>query len=76
MKDFYTNNMTHVESSCLMAVSADKENNTMDVQFLSGAVYRYFEVPEHIFSELMNAESHGIYFSHNIRTKYNYTRLN
>ena len=76
MSDLTKTDMTYVESSCLLAASADKANNTMDVQFHSGAVYRYFEVPEHIFDELMNAESHGIYFSQNIRTKYNYKRLN
>jgi len=33
-------------------------------------MYQYFDVPENVYEELMNADSHGIYFSANIRNDY------
>lgn len=48
------------------------ENNTLEIEFHSGGIYQYFDVPQEVYIELMNAESHGKYFHRNIKDKYQY----
>lgn len=56
-----------VESSNLASVGYDAENEILEVQFKHGGVYQYFDVPENVYEELMNADSHGQYFDRNIK---------
>ncbi len=47
------------------------ENDVLEIEFHSGkSVYQYFQVPEHEYQGLMNAQSHGKYFNQNIKNKY------
>jgi hypothetical protein len=64
-----------VESSNLASIGYDLENQILEVEFKHGGIYQYFEVPENIFEELMNADSHGVYFSANIRNEYEFSKL-
>ncbi len=64
-----------VESSNLASVGYDAENEILEVEFIHGGIYQYFDVPENVFEELMNADSHGVYFSANIRNDYEYQKL-
>lgn len=64
----------HVRSSVLRSVGYDEDARTLEIEFASGAIYRYFEVPPVVFVGLMAAESLGEYFSHHIRDEYPYER--
>jgi hypothetical protein len=64
-----------VESSNLASIGYDAENEILEVQFKHGGVYQYFDVPENVYEELMSADSHGVYFSANIRNDYEYQKL-
>lgn len=64
-----------VESSNLASVGYDAENEILEVEFKHGGVYQYFDVPENVYDELMNADSHGVYFSANIRNDYDYQKM-
>ncbi len=66
---------TPVTSSNLASVGYDAESMTLEVEFLDGSVYQYFDVPEFEWEELMNASSHGTYFNHHIRNHYAYGQL-
>ena len=59
-----------VESSNLASVGYDTENEILEVEFKHGGICQYFDVPENVYKELMNADSHGVYFSANIRNDY------
>jgi hypothetical protein len=59
-----------VVSSNLVSVGYDEDSSTLEVEFKSGAVYRYFNVPLFEYERLMAASSHGIYFNANIKDKY------
>lgn len=48
---------------------------TLVLQFRSGAIYRYFAVPEIVFQALIAAESKGTYFNRNLRNRFPYQRL-
>ncbi|MDN4596522.1 KTSC domain-containing protein [Leifsonia virtsii] len=43
---------------------------TLEVEFVSGEVYRYLLVPRRVWRELRTAESAGAYFSAEIRGHY------
>jgi len=47
----------------------------LDVRFVGGRVYRYFEVPEEVARGLARAESKGRYFNRAIRDRYRFERL-
>lgn len=64
-----------VESSNLASIGYNVENEILEVQFKHGGVYQYFDVHENVYKELMNADSHGVYFSANIRNNYEYQKL-
>lgn len=68
-------NRQSVESSNLASIGYDSENEILEVEFNHGGVYQYFDVPENVFDELMNADSHGFYFSANIRNDYEYQKM-
>jgi len=65
-----------VESSNISSIGYDEENEILEIEFHSGSVYQYYDVPFEVYDELMNADSHGSYFYHNIRNGgYSYTRV-
>lgn len=47
----------------------------LDVRFVGGRVYRYFEVPEEVAGGLARAGSRGGYFNRAIRDRYRFERL-
>lgn len=63
-----------VISSNIASIGYDPESGTLEVEFLNGAVYQYFDVPETFHYELMNADSHGGYLAHNIKGSFRYAR--
>jgi hypothetical protein len=54
-------NRQPVESSMIRSVGYDAASETLEVEFNSGKVYQYFEVPAEIHRELMEASSVGSY---------------
>ena len=52
--------------------SAGYTNDTLEVEFRGGKVYRYLGVSEDIFKNFMTAESKGKFFYSEIRGKYSY----
>lgn len=67
-------NRQSVDSSNLASIGYDAENEILEVEFKHGGVYQYFDVPENVYEELMKADSHGVYFSANIRNDYEYEK--
>lgn len=65
-----------VRSSDIASIGYDAEAQTLEIEFHSGGIYQYFEVPESVYDELMNASSHGIYFHENIKDKYESSKIN
>ena len=55
-----------VDSSVIAAV-AYSTDAALDIEFTSGARYRYFAVPTRLFHEFLAAESKGAYFNRRIR---------
>ena len=66
---------TPVSSSNLASVGYQPASLTLEVEFVKGSVYQYFDVPEFEWRGLMQAGSHGTYFNANIKDRYRFTRL-
>ena len=49
--------------------------NKLKITFQNGNVYEYEGVDEGVYKSLCEAESHGKYFSQNIKNNYPYTKL-
>jgi len=61
-----------VNSTRLRSVSYDIALSILDLEFRDGALYRYFDVPETIYTGLIAAESKGSYFNRSIRPCFPY----
>ena len=59
-----------VKSSNLASIGYDAVAKILDIEFNSGKVYRYYNVPEDIHSQLMKAESAGKFFTASVRNVY------
>ena len=64
-----------VESSNIASIGYDEKNQILEIEFNHGGVYLYMDVPLDIYETLMDADSHGKYFSANIRNDYEYVKL-
>ena len=64
-----------VDSSLIRSVGYDLPSSVLEVEFVSGHVYEYFDVPLSVYSELMAAESLGAYFNDHVKDMYGYRQL-
>lgn len=68
-------NREHVESSNIESVGYDVESRELEVEFKTGAVYSYSDVPPEVAEGLLNAESVGRYFAAHVKGVYAYERV-
>jgi hypothetical protein len=61
-----------VESTTLATVAYDEVQKALQLEFRSGAIYRYSGVPAGVHKELLNAASKGSYFNKVIRGRFRY----
>ena len=65
-----------VESSAISSVGYDPRREVLELEFSSGAVYDYFEVPRSVYDSLMKAPSKGRFVSRSIRGRFSSERQN
>lgn len=53
----------YVTSSNILSIGYDLDNMILEVEFTTGAVYQYYDVPQSIYDGLMAADSHGTFLS-------------
>jgi hypothetical protein len=59
-----------VESSVIHAMGYDDDLALLEIEFVSGDIYRYHFVPRRVWNELRNAPSKGRYFANVVREKF------
>lgn len=64
-----------VVSSMMRSAGYDEVHAVLEIEFVTGQVYRYHAVPRREWRELMDAESKGRYFDAYIRDKYPMMRV-
>lgn len=63
-----------VSSSNISSIGYDPKTYTLEIEFHSGGVYQYHDIPQSEYDALMSASSHGSYFARNIKNRYSYSR--
>jgi len=64
-----------VVSSNIASIGYDPETFILEVEFHSGGIYQYFDVPQQVYIDFVNAESKGRFLWQYIRDVYEYTRV-
>src|SRR5258708_35630759 len=59
-----------VQSSAIAKVGYSKRRHILEIEFVNGAVYRYFDIPLSVYRDLMSAESKARFYDSNIRKHY------
>jgi len=64
-----------VNSSNISSIGYDADSYTLEVEFHSGAVYQYFDVPLNVYQGIMEAGSKGQYLAQHIKGYYRYVKV-
>jgi KTSC domain len=64
-----------LQSTSLTAATYQEHGAVLELEFRSGAIYRYIGVPEPVYQGLLSAESKGRYFNQHIRNRFPYTKI-
>lgn len=64
-----------VASSNLASVGYEVTSQTLEVEFLNGSVYQYYNVPQNIYDELMRAGSKGRFLNTYVKNAFPYSRV-
>ena len=64
-----------VKSSSIKMVGYDSKTLELEIEFNSGGIYRYAQVLQSLANGLLNSESKGMYFTTEIRGKFQYRCL-
>ena len=64
-----------VASSNIASVGYDAATETLEVEFLSGSVYQYYNVPANMYDQLMQQGSKGRFLNIYIKNAYPYSRV-
>lgn len=66
---------SRVDSSSVAAVGYDADTRTLEIEFLNGRVYRYFDVPAQEHRALMDADSKGTHVNQCIIGIFTYVQV-
>ena len=64
-----------VESSVLVSAGYLPQRRTLEIEFRSGMLYQYLDVPPQIYTGLLTAVSKGTYFNANIRNSFSSKKI-
>lgn len=68
-------NRDPVGSSTIACIGYDEPAQTLEVEFLNGSVYQYYNVTEEMHARLMHAPSKGKFLHYEIKSAYPYARV-
>ena len=68
-------NRIPVNSSNIRSIGYDQQSGVLEVEFSSADVYQYFNVPEYLYQQFLNASSHGQFLNEHIRYNYRYQKV-
>ena len=64
-----------VQSSNLTSMGYDSDTSTLELEFNSGGVWQYYEVPENVYYDMKNSSSLGKFFHANIKGQYTESKV-
>lgn len=69
------NRISVPDSTNVGSIGYDHESQTLEVEFIKGSVYQYFDVPQNVYDEFISSGSKGQYLARNIKGNYRYARV-
>ena len=64
-----------VDSSNISSIGFDEASNTLEIEFHSGAIYQYFDVPFNVYQEIRESSSIGQYFAQHIKGYFRFVKV-
>ena len=64
-----------VASSNIASIGYDTQTETLEVEFLNGAIYQYYNFPVNLYEQLMREPSKGKFLNLYIKNAYPYSRV-
>jgi len=64
-----------VTSSGISSVGYDESSKILEIEFIDGDVYQYFDVPRRDYDGLMGANSIGRYVNQDIKPNYRFSKV-
>jgi len=64
-----------VPSSNIRSIGYEPDTRTLEVEFRSGSVYQYSDVPLAVYEGLMQAASKGSYFHNHVKDRYSFRQV-
>lgn len=61
---------TQLHSSVLLAVAFSESKKILELEFRSGSIFQYLDVPPSVYQDLLNAESKGRFYNRRIKKHY------
>jgi hypothetical protein len=66
---------SYVASTNVASIGYDEATETLEVEFLTGSIYQYYNVPTGIYEQMMQAGSKGKFLNVYIKNAYPYSRV-
>lgn len=66
---------TAVGSAGIAQVGYDEGSEILEIEFASGSVYDFFNVPPKIYDQLMQSSTKEIYYESNVLDRFPYRRV-
>jgi hypothetical protein len=67
--------MQPVKSKGIRRIAYDADAHTLDIEFSSKKIYRYFDVPPSVYAWLERVDSKGKFFNRFVKDKYRFERI-
>lgn len=66
---------SYVSSSNVLSIGYHEPAETLEVEFLNGYIYQYYNVPMALYQQFMQAGSKGKFLNEYIKNFYPYSRV-
>lgn len=68
-------NFSSFSSSNIDSIRYENEQFVLEVTFLNGGIYQYFDVPPHIVGDFKQAGSKGEFLAREIKGRFRYSKV-
>ena len=65
----------YIASSNIASIGYDEATETLEVEFLNGSIYQYYNIPASLYQRLMQEGSKGRFLNTYIKNAYPYSRV-
>jgi hypothetical protein len=68
-------NRTAIASPGIAQVGYEEGSEILEIEFVSGKIYQFYNVPSKMFNQLMSASHKELYYETNILVRFPYKRI-